>query len=164
MPSDAVVVRAPEHAPRRIASWKRNTYLPTYIPSTRGTVVATTPHRNRLIPCVRSPLTNPGPAEMPTTAMNTLRPTEFMNHTVDDGMRPNDGRTDRSHPNTSPAISAPPAVDSVSGTPATFHTSAPTSAPSVIAPPMKATSATSLGRSATPSSLTTAAVSWVRPT
>ncbi len=116
------------------------------------------------MPCVRRPLTKPGPAEMPTTAMKMLRPTEFMNQTVDDGMRPKNGRTERSQPKTSPAMSAPPAVDSVNGTPPTFHTSAPISAPSVIAPPMKATSATSVGRSGTPSTLAAAVVSWVRPT
>jgi len=38
----------------------------------------------------------PGPDEMPTTAMNTFRPTEFMNHRGDDVMRPNVGRTERS--------------------------------------------------------------------
>ena len=53
---------------------------------------------------------------MPTTAMNTFRPTEFMNHTVDDGIRPKVGRTERSHPKKRPAINAPPEVDSVSGT------------------------------------------------
>ena len=57
---------------------------------------------------------------MPTTAMNTLRPTEFMNHTVGDGMRPKVGRTERSQPKKRPAISAPPEVDSVSGTPPTL--------------------------------------------
>ena len=39
-----------------------------------------------------------------------------MNHTVDDGIRPKVGRTDRSHPKKSPAINAPPEVDNVSGT------------------------------------------------
>ena len=78
-------------------------------------------------------------------------------------MRPKNGRVERSQPNTMPEMSAPPAVDSVSGTPATFQTSAPTSAPTVMAPPMKATSATSVGRSGTPRSLAAAAVSWVRP-
>ena len=53
---------------------------------------------------------------MPTTAMNTFRPTEFMNHTVGDGMRPKVGRTERSQPKNRPEISAPPEVDSVSGT------------------------------------------------
>ena len=164
MPSDAVVVRAPETAPSRIASWKRNTYLPRYMPRIRGTVVATMPHMNRLIPCVLRPLTKPGPAEMPTIAMKMLRPTEFMNQRVDDGMRPKNGRVDRSQPNTSPEIRAPPAVDSVNGTPPIFQTSAPIRAPIVIAPPMNATSATSLGRSGTPSILMAAAVSCVRPT
>src|SRR6516165_3864080 len=116
MPSDAVVVRAPDTAPSTMASSKRNRYFPTYIPSISGTVVATTPQRNRLKPSCCSPATKPGPDEMPTTAMNTFRPTEFMNHTVEDGMRPKVGRTERSQPKNSPEISAPPEVDSVRGT------------------------------------------------
>src|SRR5215467_12504975 len=116
MPSEAVVVRAPEQAPSRMAGWKRKTYFPTYIARISGTVVTTTPHRNRLKPSCCRPATNPGPDEIPTTAMNTFRPTEFMNHTVEDGIRPKVGRTDRSHPKKRPAISAPPEVDSVSGT------------------------------------------------
>ena len=66
-------------------------------------------------------------------AMKMLRPTEFMNQTVDDGMRPNVGRTERNHPATIPAMSAPPAVDSVSGTPPIFNTSEPISAPTTMA-------------------------------
>src|SRR5215813_2092383 len=116
MPSEAVVVRAPEQHPSRMASSNRNMYLPTYIASISGTVVTATPHRNRLNPNCCSPATKPGPDEMPTTAMNTFRPTEFMNQTVGDGMRPNVGRTERSHPKNRPEINAPPAVDSVSGT------------------------------------------------
>ena len=87
-----------------------------------------------------------------------------MNQTVELGMRPKSGRTERSQPKTRPEISAPPAVESVSGTPPTLKTIAPISAPSVMAAPMKATSATSLGRSAWPMTLATAAMSWVRPT
>ena len=78
--------------------------------------MATTPHRNRLKPSCCRPATKPGPDEMPTTAMNTFRPTEFMNHTVGDGIRPKVGRTERSQPKNRPEINAPPAVDSVSGT------------------------------------------------
>src|ERR1700739_3974098 len=108
MPSEAVVVRAPETHPNTIASWKRNRYFPRYIARISGTVVATTPHRNRLKPSFCRPATKPGPDEMPTIAMNTLRPTEFMNQTVDDGMRPNVGRTERSQPKNRPEMSAPP--------------------------------------------------------
>ncbi len=50
MPSEAVVVRAPRRRRSRIASSNLKTYLPTYMPRTSGTVVATTPHRNRLKP------------------------------------------------------------------------------------------------------------------
>src|SRR4051794_4143448 len=90
MPSEAVVVRAPEQAPSRIAGWNLKTYLPTYMASTSGTVVATTPHRNKLKPSCWSPATNLGPDVIPTTAMKMLRPTEFMNQTVELGMRPNE--------------------------------------------------------------------------
>src|SRR6478736_7974433 len=116
MPSEAVVVRAPEQHPSRMAGWKRKTYLPTYMASTSGTVVANMPQRNRLKPSCCRPATKPGPDEMPTTAMKILRPTEFMNQTVGDGIRPNFGRTERSQPKNRPAISAPPDVDSVKGT------------------------------------------------
>src|ERR1700746_2356132 len=116
MPSEAVVVRAPEQKPSKIASWKRNTYLPTYIARISGTVVTTTPQRNRLKPSCCNPATKPGPDEMPTTAMKTFRPTEFMTHTVEDGMRRKVGCTERSQPKNSPEISAPPEVDSVRGT------------------------------------------------
>src|SRR5689334_6027214 len=116
MPSEAVVVRAPEQQPSTMASWKRKTYLPRNIARISGMVVAATPHRNRLKPSFCSPATNPGPEDIPTTAMNTFRPTEFMNHTVGEGMRPKVGRTDRSQPKNRPEISAPPDVDSVSGT------------------------------------------------
>src|SRR5215470_15686687 len=129
MPSDAVVVRAPDTQPSRMASSKRNRYLPTYMARISGTVVATTPHRNRPKPSFCSPATNPGPDEMPTMAMNTFSPTEFMNHTVDDGIRPKVGWTERSQPKKMPAISAPPEVDNVRGTPPTFQTKAPMSAP-----------------------------------
>src|SRR6516165_2153523 len=115
MPSEAVVVRAPEQHPSTIASWKRKTYLPTNMARISGTLVTTTPQRNRLNPSFWSPATKPGPEEMPTTAINTFRPTEFMNHTVGDGIRPNEGCTDRSQPKNSPEISAPPEVDRVNG-------------------------------------------------
>src|SRR5262249_20795489 len=116
MPSDAVVVRAPETQPSKMASSKRNRYLPTYMARISGTVVTTTPHRNRPNPSFCSPATKPGPDEMPTIAMNTFRPTEFMNHTVDDGIRPKVGRTERNQPKKMPEISAPPDVERVRGT------------------------------------------------
>src|SRR6185437_8781733 len=115
-PSDAVVVRAPETHPRRIASSKRNRYFPIYMPMISGSAVAKIPQRKRVIPSACSPATNFGPDESPTMAMNTFRPTEFMNHKVGDGMRPKVGCTERSHPKNRPAINAPPEVESVSGT------------------------------------------------
>src|ERR1700754_2199911 len=108
MPSDAVVVRAPEQHPSTIASSNRNRYFPTYIARINGTDVTATPHRNRLNPSCCSPATKPGPEEMPTTAMNTFSPTEFMNQTVGDGMRPKVGCTERNQPKNSPAIRTPP--------------------------------------------------------
>src|SRR3974377_781353 len=116
MPSEAVVVGAPEHHPSKIASSKRNRYFPTYIARISGSVVTKTPQKNRLKPSCCSPATKPGPDEMPTTAMNTFRPTEFQNHTVDEGIRPKVGRTERSHPKKRPANNAPPEVDRVRGT------------------------------------------------
>src|SRR6201998_3459406 len=116
MPSEAVVVRAPEQHPSTIASWKRNTYFPTYIARISGTVVTATPQRNRLKPSCWGPAPTPGRDARPPTAMNMFRPTEFMNHTVDDGIRPKVGCTERSQPKNSPEISAPPEVDRVSGT------------------------------------------------
>src|SRR3954465_14791292 len=148
MPSDAVVVRAPEQHPSTMASWNLNRYLPTYMARISGTVVTATPHRNRLKPSCCRPATNPGPEEIPTPAMKTLRPTEFMNHRAGEGMRPKVGRTERSHPNTMPEISAPPAVERVSGTEPTLKTSAPTNAPTTIAAPTNATSVMSVARSA----------------
>src|SRR3977135_4601086 len=116
MPSEAVVVRAPEQHPSTMASSNRNRYLPTYIASISGTDVTATPQRNRLNPSCCSPATKPGPDEMPTTAMNTFRPTEFMNQTVDDGIRPQVGWTERSQPENRRAMRTPPDGESVSGT------------------------------------------------
>src|ERR1700734_618523 len=104
MPSEAVVVRAPEQQPSTMASWKGNTYFPSYIARISGTGVTATPQRNRLKRSCGRPPTTPGPDEMPTTAMNTFKPTEFMNHTVDDGIRPKVGRTERNQPKNRPEI------------------------------------------------------------
>src|SRR6476620_966246 len=99
-----------------MASSKRNRYFPTYIAKMSGTVVTATPQKNRLRPRSCNPATKPGPDAIPTTAIKTLSPTEFMNQTVDDGILPKVGRTERSHPKNRPEINAPPDVDSVSGT------------------------------------------------
>src|SRR4051812_4557640 len=113
MPSEAVVVRAPETQPSKMASWNLNTYLPRYMPMMIGIVVATQPQMNRVKPSFCRPAMNAGPDEMPTMAMKMLRPTEFMNQTVGDGMRPKVGRTERNQPKNRPENSAPPAVESV---------------------------------------------------
>src|SRR5271169_498921 len=164
MPSAAVVVLPPANVPNKMAGWNLKMYLAMYRPRMRGTVVATTPQRNRLNPSCFKPATKLGPAVMPTTAMNTFKPTEFMNQTVGSGMRPKVGWTARSQPNTIPAISAPPAVESVTGAAPILTTMAPISAPMTMAKPTNAMSATLLGRSSTPRTLAAAVVSCVRPT
>ncbi len=68
-------------------------------------------------PASLSPATKVGPELIPTTAMKTLRPTEFMNQRVGCGTFPICGFTVRSQPTKMPAISAPPDVESVIGTP-----------------------------------------------
>src|SRR3954451_1661477 len=120
MPSEAVVVREPDTMPRNRASWNLKMYLPTNMPRIRGMAVATMPHMNRLKPSFCRPDTKAGPDAMPMMAMKMLRPTEFMNHTVGDGMRPKVGFTERSQPKNRPENSAPPAVDSVRGMPPTL--------------------------------------------
>ena len=72
------------------------------------------PQENRLKPSFCKPATKAGPDAMPMMAMKMLRPTEFMNHTVGDGMRPKVGLTERNQPKKRPENNAPPAVDSVS--------------------------------------------------
>src|SRR6187200_1469139 len=120
MPSEAVVVREPDTMPSTKASWNLKMYLATTMPSSSGTVVATIPQVNKLKPSFCKPATKAGPDEMPTMAMKMLRPTEFMNQTVGDGMRPKVGRTERSQPKNRPENRAPPAVDRVIGMPPTL--------------------------------------------
>ena len=115
--TDAVLVRAPPQQPRLIAGSNLKMYLPIHGASNIGTVVANNPQRNRPKPACLMPATKVGPAVRPTTAMNTFRPTLFMNQSVGAGMRPKVGRTPRSQPMMMPAISAPPEVDSVIGRP-----------------------------------------------
>src|SRR5258708_14068621 len=112
-----------------MASSNRNRYLPTYIASINGTVVTDTPHRNRLNPSCCSPATKPGPEEMPTTAMNTFRPTEFMNQTVGDGIRPKVGHTERNQPKKSPEINTPPERSSATGQLPTLSPTYPSNTP-----------------------------------
>src|SRR3977135_2461111 len=124
--TDAVLVRAPPQQPRLIAGSNLNMYFPLHGASSIGTVVATNPQRNRPTPACLMPATKVGPAVNPTTAMNTFRPTLFMNQSVGAGMRPKVGRTPRSQPMMMPAINAPPEVDSVIGIPLIGMTTAPT--------------------------------------
>ncbi len=77
-------------------------YLPTNIAQDQRDGRRHHAPRNRLKPSFCRPATKAGPDEMPTMAMKMLRPTEFMNHTVGDGMRPKVGFTERSQPKNSP--------------------------------------------------------------
>src|SRR6185437_5472935 len=120
MPSEAVVVREPETMPSNRASWNLKMYLPMNMPRSNGIAVATMPQANRLKPSFCKPATKAGPDAMPMMAMKILRPTEFMNHTVGDGMRPKVGLTERSQPKNRPENRAPPAVDNVIGMPPTL--------------------------------------------
>ena len=91
---------------------------------------------------------NVGPEVMPTMAMKTLRPTEFMNQSVGCGMLPICGFTVRNQPTKMPAISAPPDVLSVIGTPPMGRTAAPIRPPIMIAKPTSTMSVTVCGLSA----------------
>ena len=64
--------------------------------------------RSTLGPVARRAVTKPGPVFKPMTAMKTASPTVSKTQSAGSGMRPKVGRTDRSHPDTSPIISAPP--------------------------------------------------------
>ena len=79
--------------------------------------MAKSPQKKMPKPASFSPAMKVGPELMPTMAMKTLRPTEFMNHSVGCGTLPIHGFTVRSQPTKMPAMSAPPEVDSVIGTP-----------------------------------------------
>src|SRR5687768_12271289 len=95
-------------------------YFPMNGASSMGTEVATKPHRKSDTPEFFRPATKPGPEVIPTIAMNTFKPTEFMNHWVGSGSPPNTGRTPRNQPRIRPPMSTPPEVDNVSGTPPTL--------------------------------------------
>src|SRR4026207_1500300 len=89
------------------ASWKRKRNFAMNMPRTSGAVVASAPHRNNPAPCVFRPLTKPGPAEMPTTAMKMLRPTVVTNQTVGAGRR----QTRRAAPPAAAPAAPPPPPD-----------------------------------------------------
>src|SRR5579871_6031963 len=118
-PRAAVVVRAPAHAPRIIAGWNLKRYLPARRPTIKGHVVTTMPAAKRPRPLDFKPLTNAGPALIPTTAMNPLSPTLLNTQRAGSGIRPKVRWIERNHPQNNPAKSAPPLVLKLSGTPPT---------------------------------------------
>ena len=98
------------------------------------------PTKRRLGPVTRRPVTKLGPAFKPTTPMKTARPTVSKTQSAGSGMRPNVGRTDRSHPNTSPMISEPPLAVRLSGKPPILTDSKPINPPMKIPRPTNTTS------------------------
>ena len=91
--------------------------IDAYTENSIGMAVAKRPQKKMPKPASLSPAMNVGPELIPTTAMKTLRPTEFMNQSVGCGTLPICGFTVRSQPTTIPAMRAPPEVLSVIGTP-----------------------------------------------
>ena len=104
------------------------------------------------MPVFCSPEMKLGPALRPTTPMKTHSPTVSKIQIAGSGIRPKNGYTDRSQPNTSPMIRAPPLAVRVSGRPPTVTESRPTSPPSTMPVPTKIMSVAVVGRSAYPSS------------
>ena len=113
-----------------------------------GSKAATKPTKTRLMPDFCRPEIKLGPAVKPTTPMKTLKPTMSKTHIAASGMRPNAGNTERSQPNTSPMMSAPPLAVSVIGSPAIFTVSRPTSPPMKMPVPTKIMSVALVGQSA----------------
>lgn len=116
-PNAAVVVRAPAVHPKDRAGWNLNRYLAISSPAIRGMAVANAPTMNRLNPTSLNPAMKLGPAAMPTTAINIFSPTLFSTHKDGSGIPPKVGCLLRSQPNSNPAISAPPLVERLMGTP-----------------------------------------------
>src|SRR5690625_1503653 len=102
-----------------MAGSKRKIYFPISGANNIGNAVAKTPQKNKANPTSETPFINVGPAVIPTTAINTLSPTEFINQSVALGTLPNVGWKLRSQPKIKPIIKAPPEVESVNGIPAT---------------------------------------------
>ena len=100
-----------------IAGSNRNRYFPISGARSIGIAVAKIPQKKIPKPASCRPATKVGPELIPTIAMKTFRPTEFMNHSVGCGTLPIQGLMVRSQPTKIPAISAPPEVESVIGTP-----------------------------------------------
>src|SRR5437868_10779983 len=78
--SAAVIVPAPEHAPRTMTGFIFNTYRPNKIATVCGRTAITRPTRTRLIPDFCNPEKKLGPAARPTQAMKTVNPTVSKTH------------------------------------------------------------------------------------
>ena len=83
--------------------------------------------------------------------MNTHRPTVSKIQIAASGIRPKDGRTERSQPNTSPITRAPPLAVRVSGSPPIVSDSRPTNPPRTMPVPTKIISVVCVGQSGYPS-------------
>src|SRR6266513_5891476 len=89
--SAAVIVPAPEHAPRTMTGFIFNTYRPNKIETVCGRTAITRPTKTRLIPDFWSPEKKLVPAASPTQAIKTVKPTVSKIHMADTGIRPNVG-------------------------------------------------------------------------
>ena len=95
--------------------------------------------------------------------MNTASPIVSNTHSAGSGIRPKVGRTERSHPNTSPITSAPPLDVRVSGKSPMRRVRRPTRPPTRMPRPTKTTSVSLDGRSMYPNSRPTRSTSAVLP-
>ena len=96
--------------------------------------------------------------------MNIFSPTLFNTHKDGSGIRPNVGCLERSHPNTSPAINAPPLVLRLIGIFPKCTTNEPITPPIKIPRPTKIISVWLVGRSAYPKVAAAAFTSILVPT
>lgn len=124
-------MRLPAQHPRFMAGWNLNNLAPRNIDMISGSDVARTPIKKSMKPSSFRPLMNVGPEVIPITAMNVLSPRLLRSHADCCGMNPKVGRLDLSHPRSRPAMSAPPLVLRLIGTPPRCTVKAP------MIPPMK---------------------------
>src|SRR5438067_12448000 len=96
--SAAVIVPAPEHAPRTMTGFIFNTYRPNKIAPVCGRTAITRPTRTRLIPDFCNRGEKLGHAARPTQAMNTVYATVSKTDMAVLGIRPNVAWTERRQP------------------------------------------------------------------
>ena len=125
----AVVVRAPAQQPSAMAGWNLNSFTAMNRPNNNGNDVAMIPAMNSESPTSRNPSTKPGPADMPTMAMNMLSPILLNTHKAPSGIAPIVGWCALHQPNTRPAISAPPLLLRLIGTLPMCNVKVPITAP-----------------------------------